>query len=127
MNEDLLRALAHDLGSDTADCPTLMHRVAAGVTRRRHRRRVVAGTLAAVAVAVAGPPAVLDQLGGARTDEGAAVLCRGAVTDCTQFLSARAALALRHANSSDFAIHLVLSNASPVDTCLHRPYCRGPV
>lgn len=126
MNEDLLRALAHDLTADTADCPTLLHRVAVGVARRRRRQRVVAGTLAAVAVAVAGPAVVIDQVSGSRTDEGVA-LCRGAVVDCNKVLSARAALALRRANSPDFASYLVLSNASPTDTCLHRAYCRGPV
>jgi len=130
MNEDLIRALAHDLTADTADCPTLVHRVAAGVARRRRRQRVVAGSLVAVAVAVAGPAVVLDRLGDSRTDEGAAVLCGGAVADCGQVLSARAELALRRANSPDFAVHLgslVLSNVSPTDSCLHRAYCRGPV
>jgi hypothetical protein len=130
VNEDLLRALAHDLGADTADCPTLVHRVAAGVARRRRRQRVVASGFVAIAVAVAGPAVVLDRVGGSRTDDGAAVLCGGAVADCGQILSARAQQALRRANSPDFASHfgsLVLSNASPTDSCLHRAYCRGPV
>jgi hypothetical protein len=127
MNEDLLRALARELSADTADCPSLVHRVAAGVARRRRRQRVVAGALTAVVVAVAGPAMVLDRNGGSRTDNGAASLCGGAVTDCQQFLSERAALALRRANSPDFTSYLGLSNASPTDSCVHRAFCRGPV
>ena len=129
MNDDLLRALAHDLGADTADCPSLVHRVAAGVARRRRRRRVVAGSLAAVAFLVAGPAVVLDTVGSSRTDN-TAVLCGGASVHCGQILSARAQLALRRANSPDFSTSfgsLILSNSSPTDSCLHRAFCRGPV
>ena len=125
MNDDELRALAHELSADTADCPALLDRVAVGVEGRRRRRRTVAGALAAVAVVVAAPVAVLEShAGGHDSTVGVEAGCAGAPADCTAAVADRADRALRRANPFDFASSRLIAQEQ---SCTHRAYCRGPV
>jgi hypothetical protein len=118
MNDDLIEIVSRELrrvSSDTADCPNLVHRVAAGVTRRR-RQRAVGAALAAVAAAVLTPALLLGTgaLGG--SSGSGASLSAGA--------SAKADLALRRANP-DVAAPARLDADQP--SCERRLHCRGPV
>jgi hypothetical protein len=118
MNDNLIELVSREmrrLSSDTADCPNLVHRVAAGVTRRR-RQRAVGAALAAVAAAALTPALLLGSgaLGGASGS--GATLSAGA--------SARADLALRRANP-DIAAPALPVGDQP--SCVRRLYCPGPV
>lgn len=133
MNDDLTERVAAQLrlaSADTEDCPTLFHRVAAGVERRRRRHRVAAAGLVAVVLAV-GAPAVTVGLGGIgpQLDAGSAnASCAGLTsTECSHLLSARAQLALQRANPPEAATAAagpaIVARVVPDSTCQRRPYC----
>jgi hypothetical protein len=118
----------------TADCPNLVPRVAAGVARRRQRRRVFAGTFAAAAIAAAMPtlptlqllPGAAGSPAGSRTvDAGQPqASCSGLSAMACHTATVRAQRALRLANSSDLLL-LRLENRPPI--CQPRQLCRGPI
>jgi hypothetical protein len=117
MTEDLYDLLAREMSRvslDTVDCPDLFARVAAGVHRRGRRRRAVAAALAVGAVVVAAPALGVGHAGGVPA---------GSRISASQE-SARADLALRRANPLDLPSARV--NGLEL-SCLHHPYCRGPV
>jgi hypothetical protein len=120
MNDDLLEFVSRELralSSDTADCPTLMLRVAAGVNRRQRRQRVVGVTLAAVAAAVLMPALVFGtSTAGGRSDGALATLHAGT--------AGSANLALRRANP-DVAAPAPQGGDQP--SCARRLYCDRPV
>jgi hypothetical protein len=120
MNDDLIEFVSrelHCLSAETADCPTLMLRVAAAVERRQRRQRVVGVALAAVAAAVLAPALVFgtSTAGGSSDSAAAALHARSA---------ASANLALRRANP-DVAPPARRGGDQP--RCASRLYCHGPV
>jgi hypothetical protein len=120
MNDDLVEFVTRELRSlsaDTADCPTLTLRVAAGVRRRQRRQRVVGVTLAAVAAAVLMPALVF----GTSTAGGSANSALRAPHTGT---IGSANLALRRANP-DVAEQVPQGGDHP--SCARRLYCHGPV
>lgn len=119
MNDDLLEFVSRELrlaSADTADCPNLVHRVAAGVRRRQRRQRRLGAGLATVLTAVLTTTLLVGpSLGGSSSSS---------VTALRAGTSARAELALRRANPEVAApVHVGGDPAS----CARPPYCRRPV
>ena len=123
MNDDLIDFVSREMragSADTADCPNLVLRVAAGVQRRRRRQRALGAGLTLVAAAVLAPVLVLGttSLGGPST---------GSVTAMRADSSARADLALRRANP-DLAVPAVPGPAGGDQvSCVRRTSCRRPI
>ncbi|MDX6230852.1 MAG: hypothetical protein QOI76_4242 [Frankiales bacterium] len=134
MTEQLSDFVAREMrraSADTADCPNLIHRVAAGAARRRARRRALSGALAAAAVAVAMPALhLLPGAVGGPVDGGSIYAgqqltgCHGLDAIACKAVSVRAQRALRRANASDM---VGLPGQTPRPSCLPRQSCRGPI
>jgi len=132
MSEDLLRIITaelHQVGEDTADCPNLIHRVSAGVDRRRLRHRRMAVVLVAAAVAIAAPllrpgalgPGTDRQVAAQAASDGCAAATDRAA--CERVLSSRAQQALLRANPPGVLSEAAATDVSPLSTCRHRPSC----